>query len=829
MSQQKRRTSRKGTPPATANPRPSGARRRWVSRGIYYLGYAWFISLYGAVVLGMLFLGATLAPYRLAANTYNGPTTIYSSDGQVLAKLYAEYRVPVALHEVPAHTVHAMLAAEDTRFFTHRGLDFRGIARALWYDIRSGSFAQGGSTITQQLVRYELLEDQRTLPRKIREMALAVRVERAQTKEEILERYLNAVYFGGGAYGIGAAAETFFGKDVSQLTVAESALLAGLIRAPEEGNPRANMTIAVRRQHATLATMEKQGWLTADEVRAAEKQVLRIRERKGNRWRHPYVVEAVRQELLKRYGKDVVYHGGLTVYTTINSGLQTAGERALARAVRQGGRQHVGNGALVAIDPRNGYIRTLVGGKDFWQSQYNRALQAHRQPGSAFKVFVYQAALDQGYSLSDLELDAPITLDNWSPKNYGNHYYGVVTLRTALARSLNSVAVRLVRDISPYAVIVAAREAGISGKLQPNLTIALGSSEVTPVDMAHAFATYANGGRSVEPVLITQVRFNGKVIFQHTPLARQRVNPTTAFLLTQGLKSVLTEGTGRRARIGRPAAGKTGTSSRYRDAWFVGYTPYLSTAVWLGNDNRKPMAGVAGGSLPAQAWAEYMLRAHRGLPKADFAVPDGLASVTLCSDSGMLALPTCPHTYTEYMPIDRVPTQSCLFHYYVDTRICSVSGLRARADCPATLQGLPYDEVPTQTCTLDHHQPATPTVTNTPPSGYAPPLWTEPEPARTSEPATEPAPTVTPEATPTPDPSPTMEPDPLPAPTVEPGVEPAPSPSPAEKYNTADPKRVDPATPTDDDVVDEAPPPPVEQQLAPWWQRLWQRLGAVFR
>ena len=631
------------------------SRPHWLARGLRGLGMVWLVLLYATVLFGMGILGASMRPLVLPRDQFPGPTLVYSSDNTVLARLYEQYRVPVSIDRVPAHTLRAVLAAEDRRFFQHHGLDWRGMLRAAWVDLRERKFVQGGSTITQQLVRLTLLDDRRTVIRKLREVVLALRVERGMTKRQILERYLNRVYFGGGAYGIQAAAESYFRKSVEELTPAESALLAGMIRAPGSGDPRYHLAVAQRRQRQILTAMYRLDWLPRDAYQAARKERITIRPRPSHPWRAPYVVEAVRIALIKEYGRDLVYHGGLTVYTSVNASMQAAAERALARAVRAGRGRRVGNGALVAVDPRNGEIRALVGGTSFRASQFNRALQAHRQAGSAFKAFVYLAAIEHGMLLTDQGLDAPVTIGNYSPKNYGNRYYGRVTLETALARSLNSVAVRVTQAIGPGAVVRAARDAGIDSTLRPTFAIALGAYEVTPLEMARAFATFANGGKAVETGLIREVRRGEKVIFRRRPAARQRVSPADAFLLTQGLRSVVAYGTGRRANIGRPQAGKTGTSNDFRDAWFIGYTPQLSTAVWLGNDGRRPMAGVAGGSLPAGAWAEFMRAALRGVPQADFPVPAGVVQVQVCATSGGAATPFCPVTMERYFPTDRIP------------------------------------------------------------------------------------------------------------------------------------------------------------------------------
>jgi penicillin-binding protein 1A len=735
---------------------------RRLKHGFTIAGWCWFVLVHLLLILGMAFLGATMVPYRFSTSTAPSPTLIYSSDGVLLASLYEGHVVPVTLNQVPSYAVHAILAAEDVRFYQHRGLDLRGILRAAWVDLRARRLVQGGSTITQQLVRMTLLNDDRTFARKLKEIILAVRVERGQTKSEILERYLNTVYFGGGAYGIGAAAKVYVGKSISDITPGEAAMLAGLIRAPSEGNPRVNLPITLRRRAGVLDAMVAQGWLSPAAARRAAGEPVTILPWHAPRWTAPYVVEMVRQQLLGRYGDQVVYHSGLTVQTTLSSRLQREAESTLAATVHDGRGRHVGNGALVALEPQTGFIRALAGGANYQESQFNRAASAHRQPGSSFKAFVYLAALEHGYVLTDLQLDAPITVDGWSPKNYGDRYHGVVSLRAALAQSMNSVAVRLARNVTPASVAAAAREAGITSRLRPTITLALGTGEVTPLEMARAYATFATGGTRVASVLIVSIADHNRELFHYAPDARSAVNPRDAFQLTQGLRAVMTEGTGRRARIGRPAAGKTGTTDDFRDAWFVGYTPYLSTAVWLGNDDRTPMTEVAGGTLPAAAWARFMLAAHRGLPVRDFDVPAGMARAAICADTGLLALPVCPRVIRDYLPVERIPADYCPLHYWVARRVCTDSRLLARKDCPHTEVGyFPYNDLPSAVCAMNH-RPQPPVIEHTPminlPDPDEPPLQPPPAapgvktpkllPPRTADPSPE-----TPDAAPAPAPS----------------------------------------------------------------------------
>ncbi len=646
MSQHESRgdAQHESSPAGTASNTELAARQRsgrpWYTRIACWIGWSSFALIFAGVLLGIAFFAATLHPVILPPLP-SAPSLVYSSDGLPMAQIFNEVSLPVKLADVPMHTIYAVLAAEDAHFFEHNGLDWHGLLRAGWVNLQSFHFSQQSRTITQQLVRMNLLTGRPSLWRDVREGILAVRLERAYDKYTLLERYLNTVYFGSGVYGIGAAAKFYFNKPVNQLTPAESAVLAGLISSPGEGNPRDNVQIP--RQRAILAAMQRHQWLSPEDYADAVSETLVIQPQRVTPWPHPYVVDAVRQQLMARYGQDVVYQQGLAVYTTIDPRLQYAAEKALSDAINAGKALHVSTGALAAIEPHTGAIRALVGGVNYQQSQYNRALLAHRQAGSAFKVFVYQAAIDNGHFLYEQALDAPVTVDGWTPKNLGDHYLGMVNLRTALAQSLTSVAVRLTQELTPPAVAAAAHRSGITGPLPADASIVLGNAEVTPLQMAQVFATYANDGASIEPSLITEIRLGNRVLFRQQPVVRQSVDPATAFLLTQGLKQVLLQGTGKHADLGQPAAGMPGASSDAGDAWFIGYTPNLSTAVWLGNDDHRPMLGVEGETLPAQAWSAFMHQAHLGLPISDFSVPAQVKLVSLCADSHQLALPVCPH------------------------------------------------------------------------------------------------------------------------------------------------------------------------------------------
>jgi penicillin-binding protein 1A len=601
-------------------------RRPGLQRVLRIASWCWVIGIYSAVCVAACFLGATRHPFSLPPVLLTGPTLIYAADGTLLARLNTPKRYPVVLGDVPPATIRAVLAAEDQRFFHHHGLDWQGVLRTGWAALHTGAPAQTGGTLTQQLARLLLL-DARPAPRRtLREMVLAIRIERAHTKREILERYLNTAYFGDGAYGVAAAAEHFFGIPVADLSLAESAYLAACLRHPDEGDPRRELIPHRRRQHQVLARMRAADWITAEEYQAALRAPLTFATHPAAPWPCPYAVEAVRRQLLARFDQQLVYQGGLTVETTLLPRVQAAAERALAAAVRDGWAQGIDTGALAAVDPASGAVRALAGGVDFARTRLDRATQP-RPPGTAFTPFVYLAALQRGRRLTDAVLDAPVTVAGMTVQS--PRYHGTVSLHTALAASLHSVAIRLTEDVSPYAVVAAASAAGITSPLAPNLGIALGQAPVTPLEMARAFATLANDGVSHPPVLITTVRQGARTLFHARSQPRQRVAPEAAYRLTQGLAGVIGCGTGRDACIDRPAAGVTSLGAGGCDAWFVGYTPHLSAAVWLGNDAHRPTRGVCGGGLPARTWAAFMREALAGWPPADFYPPAGVPRLPL--------------------------------------------------------------------------------------------------------------------------------------------------------------------------------------------------------
>jgi penicillin-binding protein 1A len=593
---------------------------------------------------------------------------IYGANGELIASLFHENRQIVALTEIPPVLRQAILASEDERFFTHRGVDPRGIFRAVWRNIREGEVVEGGSTITMQLARMLFLSQERTINRKLAEVVLAVEIERRLTKEEILERYLNQVYFGQGAYGVEMAARVYFGKPVKSITLPEAALLAGVIRAPSIYSPYRNFALAKQQQEIVLARMAAAGHVSTDE--AARARTVRVTLAPASNAglagiRAPYFVSFILPRLLETYGEDRVYKGGLQIYTTLDPKLQAAAEKVVLDGVNAArrGNLKIEQGALVSLDPNTGAIRAMIGGLDFASSQFNRAWQARRQPGSSFKVFVYTTAIAAGVPPTRILDDAPVTYKiagapDWSPRNYDRTFSGPVTLRRAVEKSINVPAARMISELGPQKVAETARAMGIESPIQPHLSLALGSADVTPLEMASAFGTLANGGLRVQPIAILKVTdAKGKVLEDNRPRRQVGIPADVAYVMTDILKGVIRQGTGTGANIGKPAAGKTGTTDDYRNAWFIGYTPRLSTAVWVGNDDNTPMNRVTGGMIPARIWAAFMRVATAGDPADDWAMPDGVVVATVCAGTWQLATQDCPNPHREVFTRASVPTR----------------------------------------------------------------------------------------------------------------------------------------------------------------------------
>lgn len=556
-----------------------------------------------------------LEEYRPSATT-----RLFADNGELIAEFYLENRTLVTLDRVPPHVIKAFLAAEDPRFYRHSGIDLIGISRAMVKNVKAGRIVQGGSTITQQLAKMLFLEPERTYTRKLNEAVLSLQIERRYSKDEILNIYLNQVYLGSGAYGVEAAAKTFFGKTVDQLTLSEGALIAGLPPAPSRYSPLKNPEKAKERRRHVLGRMVAEGFITQKEMEAADALPLVISGRRFISTKAPYFVEFVRQYIEEKYGQTALYGGGLNVYTTLNMDMQTSAEEAVAEGLaevyeRHPRKGHEIQGALLALEPHTGYIKAMVGGTDFGRSQFNRCTQAYRQPGSSFKPIVFAAALDKGYRPNDVVLDAPVSYPGavagkrWRPMNYEKKFEGPVTLKRALARSINVVAVKLLDDVGIPTVIDYARRLGIKAELQPYLPLALGASDVTLSEITAAFAAFDNFGIYIEPNAVEGITDrSGRVLEGNAPVTRQAVSPATAAAMTGMLTEVVQRGTGWKAReLGRPVAGKTGTTSDYNDAWFVGYLPSMVCGVWVGYDDHKKIgAKETGASAALPIWLDFM-------------------------------------------------------------------------------------------------------------------------------------------------------------------------------------------------------------------------------
>jgi len=588
------------------------------------------LSAATAVAIGvMVVLGVMIAGYVAAAPQLPNRAGLWSirrspgmtfldRNGHLIATRGAKNGQAVALSQLPAYVPKAFLAAEDRRFYQHGPVDPYAIARAIVVDLKHQRSAEGASTLTQQLARTLFLKRDPSLKRKIQEAWLAWELEQTLSKDDILDLYMNRTYFGDGAYGINAAAQTYFGKPASQLTLIEAATLAGLPNAPTRLALTNDMPDALSRAHRILQTMRQENWIDDGELATALASEPVLAEPHNNEGDEGYVLDAAASEASQLAAGQAV---DLIVKTTIDPSLQTVATDAVRSVVLGQGRyRHVSQGALVSLGP-DGAILAMVGGLDHDKSAFNRITQARRQPGSAFKAFVYGAAVEHGLTEQTVRYDAPISYGKWSPENYEGTYAGPVTLQQALARSLNTVSVRLTLEVGPDTVAAFAHRLGVTDVPDhPGPSIALGAYEVTPLELAAGYQVFQDGGGRTEPYLISQITTtSGQVIYTHNASAPTPVlDPLFATRMVNMMKAVITSGTGVGANIGRPAAGKTGTSQDWRDAWFVGFTPDILTAVWVGNDGGAPMAKVTGGELPAEIWKKYMTVAEAKLPVRDF-------------------------------------------------------------------------------------------------------------------------------------------------------------------------------------------------------------------
>jgi penicillin-binding protein 1A len=602
----------------------------------------------------------------------NEPSLVYDRNNKIIARLFIENRTSLQLNQVSSWMVRAVLAAEDSAFYQHSGIRISSILRALWMDLVTRDKLQGASTITQQLARNLFLTQEKSVTRKIKEIIIAMRMEKLLTKDEIITEYLNTINFGRGAWGVETGARTYFGCSASELDVAQASILAGLIAAPGRYNPLSNLSNAKARQNYVLGRMEILGWIDANQRKQAydEELVFKHIPNKIEEYNlAPYFVSHLLfNELLPKYGTDLVYTGGLQIKTTLDLDLQEAGQEAIRSLKSQG--------ALVCLAAETGEVLALVGGKDFQESKFNRATQAFRQPGSSFKPVVYAAALENDIMPTDHFMDTSVTFENkggwgkpWTPENSDRQYHGEVTVQKALASSYNIVAVKTAAYIGTQPIVDMARSMGVTSEHLPNdLSVALGAASVTPLEMAVVFNCFTNGGKRTPPVMIREIlAANGEVLESHDPQPVQTVKPETAYALRSMLFDVIRGGTGSRAKLAKAEAfGKTGTSNDFIDAWFIGGAPGLTTAIYVGNDNHKSLGrGQTGGIVAAPAWKTFMDFAtkHMATPEKFEAPPAWVEvdRVSICRTTGFKARGGCP-AVSLYMPSGRAPTAECPTH-----------------------------------------------------------------------------------------------------------------------------------------------------------------------
>ncbi|MDY6853764.1 MAG: PBP1A family penicillin-binding protein [Thermodesulfobacteriota bacterium] len=597
----------------------------------------------------------------------NITTKVYSDQGEIIGEFYLEKRIVVPLSRIPKILIQAFVSAEDRRFYEHSGINFLSIMRAFFKNIKAGKIVQGGSTITQQVTKYFLLSPERRFSRKIKEVILAYRIENQLSKEDILYLYLNQIYLGHGAYGVESAALNYFGKHVEDLNLAESSLLAGLPRAPNKYSPLSgDPKTAKKRQAYVLQRLLDDGHIDSEQVATALKTPLEI---KGKDTRQiikaPYFTEHVRRYIERKYGSDSLYKEGLQIYTTVNLDMQNAAQIALKSGIieleeRQKYQEAETalevQGALICMDTFTGHVKAMVGGKDFYKSQFNRAIQAKRQAGSAYKPIIYSAALDKGFTPATIIVDSPIIYDEpekdetWKPRNFGRKFYGPITFRDALAKSRNVVTVKILRDIKIDYAADYARKLGVTTPINMDLTMALGSSSISLLDLTRVYGVFNAQGKRIEPIFITRILDrSGKTIEENIPQAEKVISEQTAYIITNLLKGVVQRGTGWRAKaLGRPCAGKTGTTNNQVDAWFIGFTPDLIAGCWVGFDDYRGLGDNETGSRAAlPIWLKFMKQALKESATRDFPIPKGIVFVKIDQKTGLLATLESTHTLFE--------------------------------------------------------------------------------------------------------------------------------------------------------------------------------------
>ena len=647
----RRKRARRARPPALPPPQAAERARSKPAAGGRKRGSGSLLRrlVYWSLVLGLWALIAAIGVIAFAVSTLppiqslevpkRPPTVeIVGTDGRTLVMRGEMSGTDVSIKELPTYLPRAFVAIEDRRFFSHYGVDPIGLLRAAAANVLHRGVSQGGSTLTQQLAKNLFLTQQRTLWRKMQEAVLALWLERKFSKTEILELYLNRVYFGSGAYGVEAAAQKYFGKHAREVKIAEAAMLAGLVKSPSRLAPSRNPNGAERRAQAVLAAMTEVGFVTETMAKAALAQPARAVKPAGGSINYvaDWIMDVL-DDLVGRVDQDLV------VETSIDPVLQAAAEKALVDELALKGQKFdVAQGAVVAVTPE-GAVRAMVGGKNYAESQFNRAVAAKRQPGSAFKPFVYLTALERGLTPDSVREDKPVALKGWKPENYNHEYHGPVTLTQALSHSLNTVSVRLTLELGPGAVAKTAYRLGIASKLDANPSLALGTSEVSLLELTCAYAPFANGGNAIAPHVVERVRTRaGKMLYARAPQPLGRIiEPRYVAMMNAMMRETLVSGTAQKAQFpGWPAAGKTGTSQDFRDAWFIGYTGRLVTGVWVGNDDSSPTKKATGGSLPVDVWSQFMRAAHQGVAVASLPGLSGSTSFASATPNATPANPT---------------------------------------------------------------------------------------------------------------------------------------------------------------------------------------------
>jgi len=622
-------------------------------------------------------------------------TRILAADSTIIKEFYIQNRILLPLEKIPVEVQKAFLAIEDRRFYNHFGIDFIRLAAVAWKDLRHWNRREGASTITQQLSRDLFLTKEQTFPRKIKEALLALRIERTYSKDEILELYLNQIYFGAGTYGIEAASRKFFGRSVGDLELHQVALLAGLNKNPDGYNPFVHPDRALKRRNVVLGAMHEIGVIDEAQLDTLKSRELDVAQQEsGKQGFAAYFTEYIRQELAAKFGSQAIYRDGYTVYTTLDTYLQRVAEDSLETYVRQiEAEERYDNtraayldsikagvemkpdylqSSAIAIDPRNGHIKAMVGGRSFEESEFNRAIQARRQPGSAFKLFIYVAALENGYGPSDMLLDTPLVVELshgevYKPRNFSEKFHGAVSLRYALNESINVPAIKLLQKIGAPSIIGVARRMGIKSPLRPYLSLALGAQEVTLLELTSAFGVLATGGVRAEPIAILKiVDRNGNTVEEYREYSEEVLSPEISYIITDMLKTVIDEGTGKTVRmmgLDIPCAGKTGTTDEYTDGWFIGFTPDLAVGVWTGFDEKIRMGRNRTGARAAlPIWVDIMRAAYRNRPGPEFPRPEAITEAMICEESGLLATPYCEKVRREIFIEGMEPVRQCDLH-----------------------------------------------------------------------------------------------------------------------------------------------------------------------